>query len=463
MNGFTRQRLRSVVVLSVADRQLHVAHVARAKNAVAVLKTASATLSLDLLHPDEALVGREIRRHLDAAGVRERHCAVVLPPAWILTHHTQVPELSPEDTASLLALEAEKGFPVAPEELQIARSSQEVAGARYVTQFAVRQDPLARLEAVLKHAGLKPVSFCLGLPPGPDRAGAGLATLVLESRSAMLLISAGGGIAALRMLDATIDAEAGEAVLNGPALARELRITFEQLPPELRPQVRRLSLQGDERLCRQFPEYVRPWLDDAGVTLEAVPASRPIGERIVEEAGQRLLTRGGAALEFLPPRPSRWSALAARYSSRRLASAGFAAGAVVLAALAAFGWREYQLWSLRSEWQDMAPRVAELDAVQARIREFRPWHDTSFRHLTILKRVVECFPDNGSVTAKSFEIHGPATVTVTGTARDNAALLRTLDQLRQAREIQALKIDQIRGKTPVQFSFTFRWVGLSGT
>jgi hypothetical protein len=80
-----------------------------------------------------------------------------------------------------------------------------------------------------------------------------------------------------------------------------------------------------------------------------------------------------------------------------------------------------------------------------------------------MKRVVECFPDNGAVTAKSFEIHGPGSVSVSGTARDNASLLRTVDQLRQAKEIQSVKIEQIRGKTPAQFTFSFRWVGASGT
>ena len=54
-------------------------------------------------------------------------------------------------------------------------------------------------------------------------------------------------------------------------------------------------------------------------------------------------------------------------------------------------------------------------------------------------------------------------VTVTGTARDNASLLRTLDLLRQSKEVQGLKIEQIRGKTPAQFTFTFRWVGTPGS
>ena len=81
----------------------------------------------------------------------------------------------------------------------------------------------------------------------------------------------------------------------------------------------------------------------------------------------------------------------------------------------------------------------------------------------IHKKVVECFPETGLVSAKSFEIHSPAAVSVSGSARDNTSLLRTLDQLRQIREVQGLKIEQIRGKTPAQFTFSFRWVGTPGT
>jgi hypothetical protein len=109
--------------------------------------------------------------------------------------------------------------------------------------------------------------------------------------------------------------------------------------------------------------------------------------------------------------------------------------------------------------------VKALDVVQDRIREFRPWYDESYRNLTILSRVTECFPDNGSVTARSVEIHGTTTqtVSISGTARDNASLLRTLDQLRKVKEVQAVKVEQIRGKVPAQFTFTFRWKGNPGS
>jgi hypothetical protein len=111
----------------------------------------------------------------------------------------------------------------------------------------------------------------------------------------------------------------------------------------------------------------------------------------------------------------------------------------------------------------MQVQVTALDAVQSRIREFRPWYDTSLRSLTIMKRVTECFPDNGSVTAKSFEVHGSSVVSISGTARDNAALLRVQELLRKSKEVEALKIEQIRGKTPLQFTLTFRWNPNAGT
>jgi hypothetical protein len=153
----------------------------------------------------------------------------------------------------------------------------------------------------------------------------------------------------------------------------------------------------------------------------------------------------------------------ARYNSKRLATAGFAAAAAAVILLLAFGWQEYRRRSLRNEWDTMAAQVKDLNAITARIREFRPWYDTSYRNLTIIKRVVDCFPDNGTVSAKSFEIHGVATVTVTGTTRDTPSLLRVQEQLQKAKEIQGLKIEHIRGKTPSQFTLTFRWNANSGT
>ncbi len=467
MKWTAKRRPQSVLCLSIVDGRLRAAQVARAKNAFAVLRSTTAPMALELLHPEPELVGRELRNHLEAAQIRERHCVVSLPPAWVMSQHVTLPELSPEDTASLLQIEAEKGFPCSPEELQMAHSEHRSATERCVTQLAVRKEQLNQLGEVLKQAGLRPLGYSLGLAalPGALAAkGEGVITLQVEPKGATLLVTAGGGIAAWRTLEAAIESEAGESVANGAALARELRITFEQIPGSLRGEIRRLAICGDPRLAGQLAGGLGDWARELGLAVEVAAADRkPAAEEELERLGEQYLQAVAPKLEFMPPHPSRWALLMARYNSRRLATVGMGAAAAVLVAAAAFGWQEYRLWSLRSEWRGMSAQVAELEQVQARIREFRPWYDTSFRNLSIMKKVVDCFPETGVVSAKSLEIHSPATVSVSGSARDNTSLLRTLDQLRQTKQVQGLKIEQIRGKTPAQFTFTFRWSGIPGS
>ncbi len=467
MKWIAKKRTNSVLGLNLADGQLRAFHVARVKGALEVVKSTTAALTLDLQHPEAELIGREIKNHLDAAGIRERSCVVALPASWIMSQHTKVPELSPEDLNSFLQLEAEKGFPCDLAQLQIARSFCRVGEVAYVTQLAVRKEQIDQLAAVLRAAGLKPVSFSLGLTALQEAvpaAGAGHITVAVEPKGAALLIAAGGGIAAFRTCEATIESEAGENVINAGVVARELRITLEQVPVELRAGLRQLALCGDEAMVRQLTDSLAEWADTARLAItRAGAANRALGEQLAERLAVVWLERGASALEFLPRRAGRWSTLLARYNSKRLATAGFAVAGLLLVAIGAFGWQEFRRWSLLSEWGAMQAQVTELETVQSRIHEFRPWYDTTFHNLSILRRVTECFPDNGSVTAKSFEIHGISSVSITGTARDNAALLRTMEQLRKAREIQSLKVEQIHGKAPLQFTFSFRWNSNSGS
>lgn len=460
----TKKRAQSVLGLILNDGQLRACHMTRAKGRAEVVKAASAPLTLDLLHPEAELIGREIRNHLEAAGIREKHVVVGIPPRWVMSQHTQVPALDADDTTSFLQIEAEKGFPVDPANLQIARSFQRSTAGDFVTQLAVRHEQLEQLGAVLKAAGLKPVSYSLGhavLPKAiPATGSGGRITVAVDPAGVTFLITAGGGIAAYRTSEASIESEAGEKVLNGASVARELRITFEQLPPELRSEVRELFLTGDSTMVRNLAENLGDWASASGLSITRgdLP-EKNLAAEMAERLAANWLESGTPELEFLPPRPGRWTLLMARYNSKRLATAGFAVAALAVVVLAAFGWQEFHRWSLKNEWSAMQAQVTQLDGVQARIREFSPWYDANFRSLNILKRVTECFPENGSVTAKTFEVHGNSIVTISGTARDNASLLRVQELLRKAKEVQGLKIEQIRAKNPMQFTLTFRWIG----
>jgi hypothetical protein len=172
---------------------------------------------------------------------------------------------------------------------------------------------------------------------------------------------------------------------------------------------------------------------------------------------ERQLTAGRPQLEFLPPKISSWQQLTTRFSSKKLAWAGAAAATMVVLLGGAFLVQQWQLSRYQSRWAAMEPKVKELDEMQQQIKRFRPWFDDSFRSLSILRKLTEAFPEDGVVSARSFEIREPSSVTCSGVARDNQAFLKMLDQVRATKQVGNLKVDQVRGKTPLQFTFNFQW------
>ena len=87
--NFRRQRrLTSVLGLSLDGERLEGVVLRRTNGALQRFQSFSVALSLDPLTDAPELVGREIRNHLDAAGVRERRCVVGVPLKWMLTAQT---------------------------------------------------------------------------------------------------------------------------------------------------------------------------------------------------------------------------------------------------------------------------------------------------------------------------------------------------------------------------------------
>ncbi len=76
-----------------------------------------------------------------------------------------------------------------------------------------------------------------------------------------------------------------------------------------------------------------------------------------------------------------------------------------------------------------------------------------------MQRLTEAFPDDGSVSAKSLDIHELTTVTCSGMAKDNQSYIKVKDQLLKAPEISDLKTESLRGEA---FTFSFQWQGGTG-
>lgn len=468
---FSKQRPTTVLGLSLDGARFDGAVVRRTNGSVQVARSFSLTLSQDFAAADVEVAAREIREQLDKQEIRERPCTVCLPLSWVLAVSSPLPDLPPEDLAEFLQLEAERAFPYAPEDLSIQEFRfKSRTGATHVTQLAVSRDNISKLEQVLRAARLTPVAFSIGLPLLNEAVSSqpqNSVTLGIERNQIGLLVTAGDGIAALRTLATCVEESETGPRIDTEALARELRISLGQLPADVRESLNQLTILGGKAAADMLAAGIqaragamglatdRPVRYAAGrlsVTLPADVAPAPELTLAV-----RYLTQSVGLLDFLPPRVSPWQTLAGKYSSRKLTYTAAILGSIAGVIALAFVVQQVQLMRLESDWRAMSGRVRDVEELRNQIKRFRPWFDDSVRHLSIMRRLAEVFPEDGSVTAKTVELRDPGIVSCSGTARDSAALMRTLDQLRGSAEVTDVQVDQLRGRAPIQFTFNFHW------
>ena len=466
-------RLQSILVLSLSGDQLEAVLLRRTNGTVRLEKQAKATLALNVLNDDPQLVGREIAQHLEKNGLRERRCAVCLPPHWALFLQTAVPDIPDADVESFLALEAERGFPYAPDALAAAALKfRSPGGQHYAIQVAVPRQNVIRLETALRAARLQPLTMSLGMV-ALQGTGPG-ARLVLSTADDHidLLIESNEGIAALRSLRETIEREGARKTIDLPLLWRELKVTLGQLPADVAASIRQAALLGQGEIANLYAEELLEGLQEMGLTpkriqfardlpaLKLEPADAPVTPAVAFGAG---VLRGlQPPLEFLPPRVSAWQRASQRFASRKLAATSAVALLLFMLVGGAFLYQQWQLRNLQQQWSAMEKNVQELEFMQQQIKRFRPWFDESFPSMRLLRRVTEAFPEDGVVTAKALEIRERSAVNCSGIAEDHQAFLQMLDRLRDAREVKNLTVDQMRGKAPLQFSFNFQWGEQSG-
>jgi len=466
-----RKRLNTLLGLTLDGSRLEGVVLRRSNDSLQLLQSFSATLTLDPLTAAPELVAREIRNQLDAAGVRVRDCIVGVPLKWALTAQAELPQLEEADAASLLQLEAEKNFHADVATLRLADSSCALSGGRqHVTLVGVSSSQIATLEQVLTAAKLKLVGLSLGIsalqPPGAENSN-GVLALVLGESHVGLQVTAGGGIAALRALEGAVENEGARRVLNAGLVAREARVTLGQLPAELRATVKRIRIFGPRELAQPLADEMEARFSPMGLRVDVVTAYAPgeFGVQLPVEASlsaafslaARRLTDHSEPFEFLLPKPTLLQQCSTKYADGKLKTVSAIAAGVLVIFLGLFLYQQVQLILLRSQWDKMSRQVTELQGLQNQIRQFRPWYDDSFTGLSILRQVTLAFPEDGSVTAKTIEIHDGNDVTCSGTTRDYASVLAMQARLRAADGVKDVKLETIRGKTPMQFTFDFHY------
>jgi hypothetical protein len=467
-----RKKLTSVLGLVLDGSKLEGVVLRRTNGSLQKLQSFAAALTLDPLTAAPELVGREIRNQLEAAGVRERTCVVGVPVKWLLTAQTELPALSAADAASLLQMEAEKGFHADATELQISHSGCALAnGKQQVLLTAIPMTHVVALEKVLAAAKLKPVSFALGIsalqPAGEETAG-GTLTLAIGDTNVGLQVTAGGGVAALRALEGAIENEAGRRTLQPDVVTREARVTLGQLPGELLDQVKSIRIFGPRELAQQLADEIELRFEPLGLKVATVSAYAPDTFRLTLppetslspafSLAARALAQQAPAFEFLPPKPTLIEQWATKYASGRLQTAGAVAAGVAVLVGGLLLFQQVQLWRLGSQWQHMERKVTELKHVQDEIREYQSWYGGNFRNLEILRELSLAFPEDGVVTAKVITIRDDGSVNCSGNAQNNAALLAMETKLSAAPGVVDVHREQSRGnKPPIQFVFSFKF------
>jgi len=473
INLFKSKRAASVLGIALDGNRLEAVVLRRSNGTVLVRQTVSTSLALSPLTDDPELAGREIRNQLDAAGIHEKRCAVCLPPSWLLTLQTKVPDLPEADRAGFLQLEAERGFHSGPEALFIVHSLFQPAGnGHYATLMAVPRNNLNTLERVLRAAKLKPVTFGLGISAAQpaDRDTQRVITLLVRSSAMDLQVTGGGGIVALRSLDGAIETHGAMKRISSELIAREIRITLGQLPAALAEGAGKIRIVGQGEMTRQLVQELEPRLTAIGLTLEvsekssnanfdkALPAELTASPAVALAAAW---VRGGDTTpEFLPPKVQPWQQWMSKgLSTRKLIWVGEAAGAVVACVLIAFGVQQWQLQNLRGQWSKLQPKVTELSAMQDDIRQFRDFYDQASRDVGVWAKLAATLPKDNSVSLKSLVVRDQGLVECSGVARDNESFSRVFGKLSDDTNEIANVHPETRGQKPMQFSLTFQWQG----
>ena len=412
-------------------------------------------LGADTLVSQPETFATELTALLKDSNIKEKHCVVCVPPAWAFTQSTDVPEISDEDMRGYLELRAEKEFPLPLSELRLAHSVVVLPdGKRRVTIAAIPSKRIAAVEEMIEKAGCKLLSLSLGLDyllSTPEAAAK--VHFLANGRHVDVIITAGGGVAGVRTLP--IPVPPPDPAFDAVTFCREVRIMLGRLPEGLRQGVAEVSFGGKGDSADSLCEKTRDLLTRMGLATPHAP-EHPM-PAVGLEAAERFLREQPATFEFVTPEVKKWQEWLQKVDSkRRRAVLGGVIAAIVLPILA-FMIRSHIESSLEEEWKGMQRNVAVVDSLKTKINRFRPWFDPTPQTLNALEALASSFSDNGDTWAKSIQVHDGQRITCTGYAKSQGAKDEMIGRLRKKPGIYDVQLQQVRGVSPIIFTFTYKW------
>jgi Tfp pilus assembly protein PilN len=451
-----RFHARSVLAISIESNRILIDVLRCEEGRVQVTKSLELKSGADALTADPERIGQSVLAELQSAGIRERKCVVCIPASWALITGTEIPEIGADDLRGYLELRAEREFPVSVSELKLAHCAYTLpGGAKRATVAGVPAKRIAIVERMLAAAGAEVTSLSLGLDGCVPRDASPTAIhFVANGNHVDVVVGAGGGIALVRSLPSPRDSSSVDVA----GISREVRITLGRLPQGIRNQVREARFGGSPTTARVLYSGLSADLGRMGInpTLEKREGENSHPGAAIEAAGH-FLRDEPVIFELLPHEPNRWLSLARRFDSKQHRVFAAIGVAVVLLPVITFFVRLRIESSLETRWAGMRRQVSELESLQQKIRQFRPWFETTPQTLRLLEEIVGAFPEQGDVWAKSVELGENSKVTCSGFARSQSALSALLDRLRERKDFSGVQIQQVRGANPIQFTIGFKW------
>jgi hypothetical protein len=380
-----------------------------------------------------------------------KDCIVVLPahlaPSIILT----VPDISPEDRKGFIQIQAEQQLPLPLSEIHLATHEFQIGNQNHALVMGLRRDTVSKLNEAVIANGFQVASITVDIAGVVDHAVDGNDSLadscqLIQGQSSLTMVThAEGGPTGLRHFHLT------NGGMDAATLERELRITLGQFPQSLQ---RQLTTLRTAKLPGVSSEQHVPISEHRSIAGLNVVNGAETSDLFVPIASSFFL-KGASPLEFLPSRTSRFGKMYGQFNSWRNLWVG-SMSVVALTAIA-FLYQINSLNGLQKGWNGMRDRVVAAENIRGKIREFRPWFDSSVPSLTTARAITRAFPETGEIWLKQLNIRDDSQVMATGSSRDQNSLLATLDKLRITSGISNLELKSQQGSDPIFFSLEFDW------
>ena len=333
-----------------------------------------------------------------------KDCIVVLPahlaPSIILT----VPDISPEDRKGFIQIQAEQQLPLPLSEIHLATHEFQIGNQDHALVVGLRRDTVSKLKEAVIANGFQVASITVDIAGVVDHAVAGNDSLadscqLIQGQSSLTMVThAEGGPTGLRHFHLT------NGGIDTATLERELRITLGQFPQSSQ---RQLTTLRTAKLPGVSSEQHVPISEHRSIAGLNVVNGAETSDLFVPIASSFFL-KGASPLEFLPSRTSRFGKMYGQFNSRR----NLWVGSMSVVALIAIAFL-YQINSLNDcrsrilesgTGMSMRDSVAVVETVQGKIREFRPWFDSSVPSLTTARAITGAFPETGEIWLKQLNI-----------------------------------------------------------